>query len=181
MRTIDTSIFNCLYNLGQNLEWVGVFMTTWTRLSALLFFICTVVLVCERIFARKHHDLIPLILSCALGFGLTKLIRMIHARSRPFTYDHIVSLIEHEATASFPSMHATMSFVIAASILLIHRKFGTAALLAAILTAVSRVIVGVHFPSDVVAGALIGSGSVFLIQYFYKIILKKHQPSSAQE
>lgn len=58
---------------------------------------------------------------------------------------------------SFPSGHAAGSFAFAAFVLAGDRRRGLAALAIAALVAMSRVILGVHWPSDVVAGALLGA------------------------
>jgi undecaprenyl-diphosphatase len=57
---------------------------------------------------------------------------------------------------SFPSNHATIAFTAAAAIWVVSRRLGVVALVFAALMAASRVWVGVHYPHDVLAGALVG-------------------------
>jgi undecaprenyl-diphosphatase len=57
---------------------------------------------------------------------------------------------------SFPSNHAVIAFAAATALWFAFRRLGTAALVAAALMAASRVWVGVHYPHDVVVGALVG-------------------------
>ncbi|MCQ4081027.1 phosphatase PAP2 family protein [Streptomyces sp. RB6PN25] len=57
---------------------------------------------------------------------------------------------------SFPSNHTVVAFSTAAALFIAHRRLGWLALLAAVAMGVSRVYVGVHYPHDVVVGALIG-------------------------
>ncbi|MFI9723216.1 phosphatase PAP2 family protein [Streptomyces sp. NPDC052396] len=57
---------------------------------------------------------------------------------------------------SFPSNHAVIAFSAAAALWLVDRRIGALALPAAVLMAASRVWVGVHYPHDVAAGALVG-------------------------
>lgn len=173
MTIIDFNLFYNLYTFSLRFDWLGAFMISWTRLSAVIFLVFGFALIIERFIAKQYTAIISFLLSLFCGFSVTMLIRTIYARPRPFTYDHITSLINHEATASFPSMHATMAFVIAVSIYLAHKKLGIAALLAASLTALSRVMVGVHFPIDVIAGAAIGIGIVILTRYLHNLIQSK--------
>ena len=80
-------------------------------------------------------------------------------RPRPFVaHPELVRIFApHAADPSFPSDHATASFAIATAILLRNRLWGSVALVAATLLAVSRVVIGVHYPLDVLAGAALGS------------------------
>jgi len=79
------------------------------------------------------------------------------ARQRPCWLDPMVPLfIENPSDYSFPSGHSLASFEGAVSILLYHKKWGIAAVVLAALIACSRLYLFVHFPSDVVAGSLLG-------------------------
>ncbi|MFJ6215746.1 phosphatase PAP2 family protein [Streptomyces sp. NPDC092296] len=57
---------------------------------------------------------------------------------------------------SFPSNHSVIAFAAATALLLVHRTLGRVALVAALAMAASRVWIGVHYPHDVLAGALLG-------------------------
>ena len=57
---------------------------------------------------------------------------------------------------AFPSNHTVVAFSAAVALLLANRKLGWAALLAAVAMGASRVYVGVHYPHDVIVGALVG-------------------------
>jgi undecaprenyl-diphosphatase len=65
--------------------------------------------------------------------------------------------IARSADTSFPSDHATAGFAIAVAVLLRHRKAGWLALAMAVVMSVARVAVGTHYPSDVLAGAVLGT------------------------
>ena len=58
---------------------------------------------------------------------------------------------------SFPSSHAVNNFAVAFFFLLLYPRYKWALIITASLLAVSRVYVGVHYPSDIIAGAVIGS------------------------
>ncbi len=77
-------------------------------------------------------------------------------RSRPYELFRYDILIPPVGDASFPSGHTSASFAAAAAIYAINRKWGIAAYFFAGLMGFSRLYLGVHFPLDVLAGAVIG-------------------------
>ena len=87
-------------------------------------------------------------------------------RTRPFVaHPHSELLISHGRDPGFPSDHATGAFAMAMALWLYDRTIGAICFVLAAIVAFSRVYVGVHYPGDVVGGALIGIG-VALIFYF---------------
>ena len=105
------------------------------------------------------------VLSAAVALAIGQAIADIVDRVRPFVADpHQVHLFAaHAADASFPSDHATASFAIAVAIFLRKRGWGTFALVAATVLSVGRVAVGYHFPTDVLAGAALGTAAALLL------------------
>ena len=99
------------------------------------------------------------VLSAGAALAIGKAISELVDRARPFVVDsggvHIFS--GHAADPGFPSDHATASFAIATAIFLRHRGWGAVALVAAAVLSVGRVALGVHFPSDVLAGGALGA------------------------
>lgn len=99
------------------------------------------------------------VFSGALALAVAKVVSEIVARQRPFV-DHPQAahlFISHARDYGFPSDHVTGGFAIAVALALRHRAAGAVALALAAVVAVARVMVGVHYPSDVVGGAVIGT------------------------
>ena len=69
----------------------------------------------------------------------------------------------HSTDASFPSDHASAAFGIAFAVFMFDRVAGSLFLGAAVLIGSGRLIVGAHYPSDVLAGVLIGLGSAAIV------------------
>ncbi len=94
-------------------------------------------------------------------------ISRLHFVSRPYvTLDGVSRLITEPVTSySFPSSHAAIAFAMAGAALFSGRKrLGCWMLVAAVLVGVGRVLAGVHYPIDVVAGSALGlfwAGAVF--------------------
>ena len=84
--------------------------------------------------------------------------------ARPFVEHQVIQLIPHAPDASFPSDHATLAFSIAFSVLFVKRKLGILMLLLAVVTGISRIYVGVHYPGDI-AGAITLSFFISFIVY----------------
>lgn len=105
------------------------------------------------------------VLSAALALAVGQAIADLVDRARPFVAEpHQVHLFAaHAADAGFPSDHATASFAIAVAIFLRKRGWGVFALVAATALSLGRVAVGYHFPSDVLAGAALGSAAALAL------------------
>lgn len=85
------------------------------------------------------------------------------ARDRPsWLMPQIELLIKNPKDFSFPSGHTSASFAFALSILCYHKRWGTAALVLAVLIAFSRMYLFVHFPTDILGGIITGTLSAML-------------------
>jgi len=97
--------------------------------------------------------------SALLALGAVQVINHLYDRARPFAHHAHHLLISHGADASFPSDHASALFAVSFALLLRRRSTGWIALLIALMVSVARVMVGVHYPTDVAAGILIGGAA----------------------
>ena len=84
------------------------------------------------------------------------ILKNIVARARPCWIEEHLMLIAIPDDYSFPSGHTMASFAAATVLWKMNRKVGTAAYILAVLIAFSRLYLYVHFPTDVICGALIG-------------------------
>ncbi len=107
----------------------------------------------------------------SLSYSMNRLIELFIYRERPFISHEIVQLVEHAANSSFPSDHASSAISIAVTLLLVTLRYRYIWFMAAILITCSRVWVGVHYPFDVVAGALIGT-LIALLTHFLLIKMR---------
>ena len=97
-------------------------------------------------------------LAVLLAVGLNQPLGRAVAAPRPYTvHPDLLVLVARSSDPSFPSDHAVMAGAVAAGLVLVHRRLGLVASLAAVVMAVARVYVGAHFPSDVVAGLALGA------------------------
>jgi undecaprenyl-diphosphatase len=102
--------------------------------------------------------------AAALGIVINRIVAAIHHRDRPFiTHPSAHVFGPHKTDASMPSDHATAALAIAVAVLLIDTGVGIAFLVLAVLIAVGRVIIGEHYPGDVLVSTVIGLAAAFIV------------------
>jgi undecaprenyl-diphosphatase len=103
--------------------------------------------------------------SALAALGVAQVISHLWERPRPSVAhpDGVQLFIPASHDPSFPSDHATAAFAIAAVLLLVLGVRALPVLLAAVALAASRVLVGIHYPGDVLAGALLGSAAAVAV------------------
>lgn len=121
-----------------------------------------------------------IVCSCSLAatFLINNLIlKNIIARTRPYeVVDGLSRIIGKQSDYSFPSGHSGASFAVAVPIFKeCPYKIGIPFLILAFLIALSRLYVGVHYPTDVIAGILLGTLFGILACYVY------HKKTGAQK
>lgn len=94
------------------------------------------------------------------------LIGLIVRRIRPYLVStDVLQLIPAPLTIhSFPSVHTSVAFAAAAAVTLGHPELGLLALVIAAGVGFGRIAVGVHYPSDVIAGAMLGIMCALLVR-----------------
>lgn len=122
-------------------------------------------------FSEWKREVIIVGTSVVSAYVVTYILKtMVHA-PRPFVaLANIHPLIIETPYDSFPSGHATAFFALAVSMYMYDKKWGIVFFIIAILVSLSRVISGVHFPIDILAGAIIGSLVAYLV---HKLLTKK--------
>lgn len=118
---------------------------------------------------RKLFSIILLFSSGFLAWLLARLLKYIFLEPRPFVSLDLIPLVA-ENGFSFPSEHASVFSALAFSMLFINKKLGYVLVALAIVMGLSRVVLGVHYPIDVLAGFILGFiVSLTLIKIFRKI------------
>lgn len=104
---------------------------------------------------RYMRIVIYAVITGCLGLLVNFIIAQIYFEPRPFVVHSVHLLIKHAADASFPSNHTTGAFALALAVFIRQRKIGSRLILIAILTGISRIFVGHHYPFDVLGSIII--------------------------
>jgi len=108
-------------------------------------------------YPRARHAAFRAALSGAGALILAPIVGLLHYHKLPFVLGLGTPLITHAPNNGFPSDHASLCFGVAVSLLFSASPLGPYALVLALLVGFARIFVGVHFPTDVLAGAGLGT------------------------
>ena len=101
-----------------------------------------------------------------IALGINHIIGFIYFRPRPYTLHAAHLLVNPSIDPSFPSDHATFSLALALPILVVNKYFGRVMIGISLLLCFARVYVGLHYPLDIVGGAIIAYATYKTIQRF---------------
>lgn len=115
---------------------------------------------------KMDAGLLKAVLIPGVSFVAVSIFRKKHNAPRPYEVFGVLSAIKKDTVGkSFPSRHVFSIFVIGVTTMYFYPIWGSILCAAGIILAAARVIGGVHFTKDVIAGAIIGvlSGSIMFI------------------
>lgn len=181
MDTLDTKLFYALYHFAGISNWgdrLILFFGDYFIYVLILVFLAFL----YRDFQRTRFQSLKLYMfsfAAALfaRYGVASFIRIFVHRPRPFLALSLPHLI-NDTAYSFPSGHTIFIFALATGVLFFNRKLAYFFYASGLLVALARVAGGVHYPSDIVGGALLGIATTtilyFLCKYFYPQLLKSN-------
>ena len=175
---MDNFLFASVYNMAFRGVWTDaliiLFAAYWEMVVAavLLMYLWSPQLNRVDIRARAKKVGLALLAAIVARFGVTGLIRFLYPIERPFVANGLDALInQNPLESSFPSGHATFFMALAVYLILTgNKKLGWFILVSALTIGVARVAAGVHWPSDVMAGWLVGGLVSWLV---FKLLNKK--------
>jgi undecaprenyl-diphosphatase len=179
LKVWDRELFIFLNSLGiERFDSFWLFVTqieSWTLLFALFIFL--------MFYFYKWKDASATLFFLLLTFGITILftgiVKEYVARLRPNNVEalaEIIRILQKPSNYSFFSGHASSSFSITTFVVLVlrkHTKWIFLAYLWPFIFVLSRVYVGVHYPSDILVGALVGTVMAYGFYQLWKMEIQK--------
>lgn len=170
IQQFDDSILYYIYENWHNAFTDGLFITV-SRIAdcGLIWFVLAGIML-----LKKDWRSTGIVMLFALGLGAlvgTVILKNIICRERPFNVDETLQLISvmPGGQYSFPSGHSNAAGACSTVIFLRDKRFGTAAVVYALMVAFSRVFLVVHYPTDVICGLLLGGACAIIM---WKVMYK---------
>jgi undecaprenyl-diphosphatase len=169
----DILLFNIINGFAGHshvLDNFGIFCAEWLAyviVGALLLFL----FIPEKNVA-KNRIMVAVALASATfsSFVIKPVILLWYQRPRPYvalpSVHELVEMAKYDDFQSFPSAHALFFFALSAAVFAYNKKLGVVFFTLSIIMGIARVFIGVHWPSDILAGAVIG----IAIGYIFKQI-----------
>ncbi len=160
LQNLDIELLTRIYQ--NRVQWLDSGFVVFTDSAGLIAFGVPVVLLLTSFFTKNaaaRRDALRILLPVAISAIVANILKYATDLPRPYEiYPYIVKL-SVGGSPSFPSGHTVDAFAFAVAVGLVYRKwyFTFPSLIWAVLIGYSRICLGVHFPSDVLAGAIIGA------------------------
>ena len=176
---MDRSLYRWINRLADHTGWAHGFFRFYANTGVVLF---AALLLAAFVDARRRDRLrevsasVWAALAALAALGLGQVIGGAVDRARPYAVMADVHvLVDRTTDFAFPSDHATMAGAVAVGLLLTNRRWSVPACAAAVLMAFTRVYVGAHYVTDVVAGLALGgvvafAGSWLLVPLLTRLV-----------
>lgn len=164
---LDSTILYAVQSLGPGWKPVAWVLSYGVGYEAMI-----VVFVLALFLIRRHRIAFELIVVSVLSLAAVFILKLIFHAPRPFLVDPRVLSFGTDSGYGMPSAHAVMSVVILGWIALRHPRSHIlvwGSLILIVLVGLSRVYLGVHYPSQVLAGWVFG----ILFLYIFRLIDKR--------
>lgn len=173
--SLDFYFFNLINNLAGRWFWLDFLAIFFAKYFGYVLIYCLLWFLVKDY--KKYWRMVAeaLIAAFLVRFVLVEVFYVIHFRFRPFVQHAVNLLIPYDGSqTSFPSGHASFYFALSTIIYGYNKKVGIWFYLGSALIALSRVFVGVHWPSDILAGAIVGIiMGLILNKLFARVQIKK--------
>lgn len=169
MSAFNQFLFQVIYSLSHRnifLDDIGIFSAKYLPYVLVIGFLLLAWY--EEGLKKKLYLFFEGALAVILARGLiTEAIKFFYYHPRPFDVLGFTPLI-NESGSSFPSGHAAWFFALAMIVWYANRKWGIWYFILAAFMGIARIYVGVHWPLDILGGAVVGVVSAMVIHWLLR-------------
>ena len=162
---MDASLALSLNKFALHFKWILPLLSDWMvfivfALGALWIFMHHI----GRYKAIAIDFIFTMAFPIAASVVISETLSKIFDRARPFVADkQIVLLIPHDPDGGFPSHHTTVMVAIAVALWYRNHNLGRNLFILSIISGIARVGAGIHYPTDILAGAVIGAATSWVL------------------
>lgn len=159
---IDGSWFLDTTDFARDRPWLDELMVADSNFGVALFAVLIIAAwwIARRADAATMTAALAVPVAAVTAYLINDGVKSLVAEKRPcFTYPDAFLLEKCPSATdySFPSNHVVVAAAMAAALILVNRRLGIVAVVAAVIMGLSRVYVGAHYPHDVAAAVLVGA------------------------
>ncbi len=177
---LNTLLFQKINGLAGQSVWLDRLAVFFADYAGYVLVVILVLIFIFKSARLSRFMVLVALISAAVSRGIiTTVIRFFYHHPRPFDVLAVRQLIP-ESGYSFPSGHAAFYFALSTGAYFYNKKLGTAFFVVSVLMGVARIFVGVHWPADILGGALVGIVTALLVNFCARKYLEKINTTSQQ-
>lgn len=175
----DVKIFEAVNGLAIHskiLDLLGIFLADYLPYLLGVFLLSFLFWPKENKMKNRAMVLVSIVAALIARYAVKSMILIFYNRPRPYvnlsSAHKLIFMSPTDNLQSFPSGHAIFFFALSTVIYFYNKKLGIFFLICSTIMGIARIFVGVHWPSDILGGVVLGIIVGVVIERFYNIAIK---------